>query len=422
MSNSKKDLVANIIHEMDETRQNMAVGSGADTGTTSEAPKKPKDKSKEKKESKDKNKETSAPKESKDSKTRSKSSQRKTDKGDCAAADKAVSAKPADKDKSVDKNQHDNPSVATNVTADTSSPGISVQNMQPLPGSTAAVQDGLLAYLATVQKQNEKLTSTVTALSEQMLGLARRANNLTGQTMSDSEDDGEEGEQDALMQEMEDYIHNGPSDNPPDGKDDKNESLEGSSSSKVSKDLVEEATAQFKTVETDSAIDVKMATLMEKMVLNPLDEKICKDLIDAKKRPENCPHLVTPRVNEDLWKRRQLINDNTKTQDVKLQNVQKRLVAGIIPIVYAADKLYTAKEGLSEDDTLACLKLILEGLPLLTSAGHEVNNRRKDLLRQNLPEHFAHLCNYNRPVTTELLGDDLTKTIRDLKGTSTLMN
>ena len=68
-----------------------------------------------------------------------------------------------------------------------------------------------------------------------------------------------------------------------------------------------------------------------------MEDKDSKELAEKIKRPENCPYLVTPRVNDELWKRWILVPEVARTQDVKLAHVQKRLTAGMIPVVYVAN-------------------------------------------------------------------------------------
>ena len=65
-----------------------------------------------------------------------------------------------------------------------------------------------------------------------------------------------------------------------------------------------------------------------------------KSIKDKYYRPENCENLCVPRVNREIWS---ALSRQANTQDSKMQDIQKSLVKGMIPIVQLAEQCCKSK-------------------------------------------------------------------------------
>lgn len=73
--------------------------------------------------------------------------------------------------------------------------------------------------------------------------------------------------------------------------------------------------------------------------------------------------------------------------------------------------------GLQKDDTVSVL---MDGVHLFANANQELNYCRRELMRPHLNANYRHLCSPSNPVTAELFGDDLPKTVKDISDTNRL--
>ena len=153
--------------------------------------------------------------------------------------------------------------------------------------------------------------------------------------------------------------------------------------------------AKFAAVPTGEAIDQNLANSMSYMLTNKLSEKAVSDVIEKYDTPANCKELIVPKVNPPIW---DSLKPHTRSNDLKLQKVQKALVAGMTASARKAELTET------DQDALACLAV----------ANFELNMVRRELIKPGLNGRFAQLCKPTVPVTQNLFGDDLTRHINDL--------
>ncbi len=160
-------------------------------------------------------------------------------------------------------------------------------------------------------------------------------------------------------------------------------------------------------------VSSKMAGLITDMLQGMLKVEQINKKIEAVKRPSNIPYLKAPLVNERVWKLN-AIRSETKTADLKFQTVQRMLIAGLVPIIKVVDTMCEAKNGLNKETVDKLAVELLEGLQMLTQTNHTINNKRKDLFREDLPKRLEPMCNHTEKVTTELFGDEIEKTMDTL--------
>lgn len=156
--------------------------------------------------------------------------------------------------------------------------------------------------------------------------------------------------------------------------------------------------AKFAPVPTGPAIDDELAKCLSYMLKNKLAEKPVQDVIDKYDTPTNCKEMMTPKVNAPIWEG---LKPNARSNDLKLQKIQKTLLAGLIAFTKGAKMHGLSQEG---QDALTCL----------TVANFELNMMRRDLIKPGLNARLAQLCKPTVAITSNLFGDELSKSIKDL--------
>ena len=139
--------------------------------------------------------------------------------------------------------------------------------------------------------------------------------------------------------------------------------------------------------------------------------------------PENCGGLSPIRVNNEVWSR---ISSAAKHKDLKLQSVGNFLVAGTTHLAYLVDKLTDCwdekKESLSQTALQEILQHGKKAFKLLGGANYELQMRRREYLKSEMNISHTHLCSPSVPFTTELFGDDVTKTITEITSQNRVAN
>ena len=111
-------------------------------------------------------------------------------------------------------------------------------------------------------------------------------------------------------------------------------------------------------------------------------------------------------MNANIWNN---LRETARSNDLKLQKVQKYLVKGMTAIII--DKLIKDEAKSSNDDNISSL---MDAVILLVNANTEVNLRRREQLKPELHPSYRHLCNPSNPITSQLFGDDLPKAVKDI--------
>lgn len=130
-----------------------------------------------------------------------------------------------------------------------------------------------------------------------------------------------------------------------------------------------------------------------------------KELLDRVLRPDNCPSLTVPKVNPEIWRE---MKKATRDDDVSLQKIQLCLLKGFTPLVHVMDSLRSSKDR-------EALSQLGDTFKLLALASSHLSSKRKELIAPDLAYQYRQLCSANRPVSQLLFGDELQKTLRDIK-------
>ncbi|XP_038051565.1 uncharacterized protein LOC119724536 isoform X2 [Patiria miniata] len=170
---------------------------------------------------------------------------------------------------------------------------------------------------------------------------------------------------------------------------------------------------------TAAAVNEKLAKVIDKMVRNKLPEDKAAEKLKALQRPTNVKNLECTRVNPEVWSS---LKPKTRSQDIKLQKVQQALMKGVVPIVGVINSLMTRLNGSAAGtdnlDVKGEITKLLDAIAVIGHANHELNMRRRELIKPDLNKQFSGLCSSHVPVTGLLFGDNLPQQCKDIQQTN----
>ena len=161
---------------------------------------------------------------------------------------------------------------------------------------------------------------------------------------------------------------------------------------------------------TGQGINENLVELVQKSVCCNLNHDILDNLKKQCLRPANCPFLVAPRVNPEIWN---LMNVSSRNKDIVLRKTQENLINAMIPLVEAVDMAVSN----NLPDLANKLK---DSLQLLGHSTMDLNNQRKDSIRPDLPLKAKVLTKKDKPVSTLLFGDDIEAEIKKAESNAKL--
>lgn len=174
---------------------------------------------------------------------------------------------------------------------------------------------------------------------------------------------------------------------------------------------------RFKTVEVcDKDIDPVLAANMNELFRKGMEEEQYENMVkdDVYPRPSNCEGLVTVKLNQLVW---DIVSPAARSRDKKLQSIETSIVKSASILAKVVDK--AAKVENKAQQSGCELGYFIDGcndaLALLGHANRQVNMARRDFLKPELRNEYAHLCTHSLPFTNQLFGDDLSKTAKEIE-------
>ena len=137
----------------------------------------------------------------------------------------------------------------------------------------------------------------------------------------------------------------------------------------------------------------------------PIESKF-KALAEKHCSPENCNLLTVPRVNPGIW------NDLPRA-------------TGSSEICYPRDSgvesLIRCKKEKAEFDQKLLLDYLCNSLSFIGNASFQVSLKRRELLKPDLSRSFRFLCSSPTLLSRFLFGDELSKSVKDIKRANKIM-
>ena len=157
------------------------------------------------------------------------------------------------------------------------------------------------------------------------------------------------------------------------------------------------------------SIHDSLASTVNRGISNNFNLKDVMDRNEHLKTPSNCSFLTVPKLNEELLFE-ESIDGSFKQNDGVLQKTQGLLTKGMIPLVQMMDNM--VKDDVRDADQL--FDLATQSLQLLAYTHHDLTNVRRKFMKPAVAKKYKRLCTSNAPLTSQLLGDDLDKQLKDI--------
>ena len=151
---------------------------------------------------------------------------------------------------------------------------------------------------------------------------------------------------------------------------------------------------------TSAPISTGLAEIVNGLLKDKLPKEKLQEVQPKYVRPENCPNLVPPKVNKQIW---QQMRQETRNADSALQKAQGLMIAGLCAVLEVCNKSVGDQK-----------RILTHSAVLLLAANREFNLKRRDLIRPDLNKHYGSLCNPSVAISTQLFGDDLNKEVEEV--------
>lgn len=151
-----------------------------------------------------------------------------------------------------------------------------------------------------------------------------------------------------------------------------------------------------------------IAKLCEGRFKNKLNEENLKKRKEAHKRPANCPSLIVPTVNKEIWSQ---LPNHARRSDVKMAAIQRNIVCAASAVATLVDSI-TKDKGSS-----ANVRKGTDAIALLGHAAQDISTKRRAAVKPYVNKSVSRMCDdsSNIPVTDKLFGDNLASTVKDMK-------
>ena len=143
-----------------------------------------------------------------------------------------------------------------------------------------------------------------------------------------------------------------------------------------------------------------------------------KEILQKYKKPNNCDNVLVPKVNEEIWSK---LPTNAKRSDIRTSALQDTLVKVSSVIICTTDKLLEHREKKTIPSYKALINPLLDSVALLGYVCTELSYKRRDALKPFLHKDFRLTCARSRKPGKLLFGNDLAKTLQELRTTNKIM-
>ncbi|XP_065056974.1 uncharacterized protein LOC135685096 [Rhopilema esculentum] len=143
-----------------------------------------------------------------------------------------------------------------------------------------------------------------------------------------------------------------------------------------------------------------------------------KTLLEKYSVPENCTGLYRPRVNHEIWN---CLSANSKVIDKNMSLLQDALLTASSAVAMSIEDILKYRETKKDLDYQSMVSRQIDILTLLGYVCSELSYRRKESLRPSISPEFKAACGRTTKPTTLLFGDDLPKTMQEVRTTNRIL-
>ena len=170
--------------------------------------------------------------------------------------------------------------------------------------------------------------------------------------------------------------------------------------------------------ELGDPVDEELAKLMTNLCTKDCDHELLKEVREKYLRPSNATYVMTPRVNEPIWKA-EAMTQSLKEGDLQLKRIQDNVVSGIHALMKITNQLGELLLSNPEDALLKDWhQSLYDGLFLVGHASFQLSQNRRDTLRPVFSKDYKALCAKIRPITELLFGSELHKDCKEMEETT----
>ena len=174
---------------------------------------------------------------------------------------------------------------------------------------------------------------------------------------------------------------------------------------------VDEFVWKMPQLDTGEKTGPKISSGLAKAVNAALTIKSNKDTISdiGKKylRPENASYLCAPKCNREIWN---AVGNFAHSKDLSLQEIQKFLALGLVPIVNLADK-FSKKQHVDFDQMRDELS---DSISLIGHSFYLLSNKRRQSIKPFLHDRYGKICSSDIPITNQLFGDNCASKLKEM--------
>ena len=128
--------------------------------------------------------------------------------------------------------------------------------------------------------------------------------------------------------------------------------------------------------------------------------------------------MITPKCNEEIW-RGDILNTSRRSNDIVLQKIHMHTVKAACAMTDACDKIM--KMNLKSDQCREMITPVIDALALLGVVTAEINQFRREQMKDRLPAKMQPLTKNVPPESEWLFGNDLSKRFNQLNSTNTAL-
>ena len=143
-----------------------------------------------------------------------------------------------------------------------------------------------------------------------------------------------------------------------------------------------------------------------------MNEEKFKALHKRYNAPENCPNIIAPKCNAEIWKN--ILTSPYKINEFRLQNMQNLSAKAAYAVPEACNKILNKMGKMKQDQSKEFLSPLIGGLAFLEKAITDMNRFRGNNLKSRLPEKLKPLMDNVPSESQWFLGDDLSKRITQI--------
>jgi hypothetical protein len=245
-----------------------------------------------------------------------------------------------------------------------------------------------------------------------------------GHSMSDSDDTGNvarvhsdrasnhNASFDKLVEDIDNFMNAGQSNKPEDSEDPNAPSLPGAR-------VLEEVGVLFDAEnEVSPKLPDKLADQLVKFLTTRIKTEVKKELHIKYKRPENLPFLITQKVNQEIWNK---MGSETRNMDLRMQSTQGKFQLGLNAVISVVKDMYSLSyDQITQNVINKWHKALLDGCACFGETAQDFILRRRDVIRPDLKPAVRAICSSKVPASSLLFGDELSKTLKDIKDTQSL--